>query len=229
MEKPKELLLERFILADRQARMRDVASKRTRSITIVLDEIRNVHNISAIIRTADAFGVLDVHLLYKEFDSSKGVTQGAERWLKIHKHESAEELIIELKNQGFKIVILAPKDNIQTGNQSVPIFSLPFSEKLALVFGNEKHGVGEAFQKAADYSAYIPMFGFVESLNVSVACAISLFCSGMSGAKDERQVTCIDSAEQEALYASWLLKEVPQAGLVLERLVKDEAAKNSKS
>lgn len=229
MEKPKELLLERFILADRQARMRDVASKRTRSLTIVLDEIRNVHNISAIIRTADAFGVLDVHLLYKEFDSSKGVTQGAERWLKIHKHESAEKLIDQLRTQGFKIVTLAPKDNIEGGKPSIPIFALPFSEKLALVFGNEKNGVGEIFQKAADYSAYIPMFGFVESLNVSVACAISLFCSSVSGAKENRQVTCIDSAEQEAIYASWLLKEVPKADLVLERLVKDEAAKDSES
>lgn len=209
--------------------MRDVATKRTRSLTIVLDEIRNVHNISAIIRTADAFGILDVHLLYREFDSSKGVTQGAERWLKIHKHESAEQLIEKLKAEGFKIVTLAPKDNIKNGENSIPIFSLPFSGKLALVFGNEKRGVSEVFEQAADYSAYIPMFGFVESLNVSVACAISLFCSSISCAKEERQVSCISEVEQEALYASWLLKELPQANLVLDRLIKDEAAKDSKS
>lgn len=221
-EKPSELLLERFILEERASRMRDVASKRSRSLTIVLDEIKNVHNISAIIRSADAFGIQDLHLLYREFSSSKGVAQGSDRWLSIHKYDSAEDLIKKLRADDYKIVTLAPKDNIDQKQKSVAIHDLPFSdEKLALVFGNEKHGVSQIFQDSSDYSAYIPMFGFVESFNVSVACAISLFCSTISGAKEDRQVESISEKSQEELYASWLLKEVPKADLVLQRLKED--------
>ena len=222
-----------FVSPARLKRLTDVSQARTNNLVLVLDRVNNDHNISAILRSADAFGVNQIHIVESNFDNSSGVSKGSERWLSIQSHSSDKEVIDLLNSTGHKIVVLQPKYHPtqnspepkhsaleqSTCKQSVPVFNLPFHDKLALVFGNENLGVSKEFQNMATYYSYIPMLGFVESLNVSVACAITLFCSLISSANAQRQVPALGIEEQQQLLASWLVKDINNGEAVLERLL----------
>ena len=219
MSSSKEEVLEQFLLPSRLERLNQVAENRTNSLTVVLEEVHNPHNISAVIRSADAFGVNKVHFIGSSLDYSRGISLGTERWIRTIKHKSATDAVKVLKDDGFSLVVMQPElDEAHNGQKkSIPINELPFSEKLALVFGNEHKGVSEELVKAADYSAFIPMYGFVESLNISVACAISLFCSTISDAKNERQTKKLGDTELRELKNEWLKKDLKGSKLILER------------
>lgn len=213
-------LLSQFILPERLERLEEVLEQRTKSLTVVLDRIRNHHNISAVIRSADAFGLSRVHLIGDSFNFSSGISLGTERWMDLQPHASPLEAIQHLKKEGFKLVVLQPEDfEVAEGTPApMPVSSLPFDEKLALVFGNEKHGVGPEFIESADYYGFIPMCGFVESLNISVACAITLFSSTLPKCKPERQPQLLNEAEKAELRESWLKKDVKNSDIILKEI-----------
>jgi len=214
---PSEVLGE-FVLPERLARYRKVASLRTDSLTLVLDKVHHAHNISAVIRSADAFGLRGIHLVGEEFSLSRGITIGSEERLEIKKHASSNEAISFLKNAGYQLVITEPlrSQAQQHDTLAFPVHALPFNKRLALVFGNEVSGANDEFRQAADITTYIPMFGFVESLNVSVAAAICLFCSTITGDNNNRLVPPLNSAEQERLVENWLKNDVRGAETILE-------------
>lgn len=205
-------LLEQFILEKRKQRINAVLDSRTRRLTVVLDRIHNAHNISAVIRSADAFGIQDVHYLGDHFDLSAGIAIGADRWVDIHTHSAVSDLLEHLKNNGYEIVVLMPPDKQQQDIPSVAVNQLPFKKKLALVFGNEKEGVRPEIARAASFSAFIPMCGFVESLNVSVAAAITLFCSSLSDRPDG-----LSESEKSELKDRWLREEVRGSEAIIKR------------
>lgn len=213
-------LLKQFLLPEREERLREVASRRTRALTVVLDNAHKDHNISAVIRSVDAFGLQEIHLVGREFSYNRSVSQGAERWVDLVRHASPEEAIFALKERGFTIAVLHPEPLNKAGHflESVPVLRLPFDQPLALVFGSEKEGLSAAFKAAADLAAYIPMFGFVESFNVSVAVAITLFCSTVGGGKPARIPAVIAEAERDALVTRWVKSDVRNADLILREV-----------
>ena len=214
-------ILEEFVVPERRARIEEVLRNRTSALTIVLDHVRNFHNISAVLRSADAFGITRVHLVGPEHEFSSGISLGTERWIQLTKHHAAAEAVAALKSDGFQLVMLQPEGDSRGAGEtipSLPITDLPFEQKLALVFGNETNGVSPEFVQAIDLHAFIPMYGFVESLNVSVACAITLFCSTLGRSQDSRRTPPLGEEEKAMLKQAWLTKTVKNADAILREV-----------
>ncbi len=213
-------LLERFVVPNRLDRIEQVLDQRTKHLTVVLDNVKNYHNVSAVLRSADAFGVAEVQLVGDAFEVSRGISLGTERWMQLRQHEQAKNAVQWLKEEGFAITILQPEDHQRTSEKvpSLSVTELPFEKKLALVFGNEHSGVQKEFQDAADYHAFIPMCGFVESFNISVACAITLFCSSIGATKPERRCSPLDEGERDQLRANWLKASVRNSDAILREI-----------
>ncbi len=165
--------LETYLTPERKRRLREVLDLRTRHIAVVLDGVFQAHNVSAALRSCDAFGVQDVHLVAPQEDLrlSSDVAAGSDKWLSIRRWKGAaarQNCLERLREQGMRVVVTSVTQNAQTPA------TLDLSRPLALVIGNEAYGVSQVFEEAADARLHIPLFGFVESLNLSVACALCL-------------------------------------------------------
>lgn len=219
-DKEKEILKD-CMLPDRLDRLENVLQNRTTSLTVLLDRVHNYHNISAVLRSADAFGLAGIHLVGDEFEYNKNITQGTERWLEIFHHASPEGARDSLLKQGYSLVVLEPEEHAASKslpNRSIPVSMLPFEKKLALVFGNEHEGVSASLAKAAEFHAFIPMHGFVESLNISVACAICLFSSTIAAAEPQRRTAFLSNEEKESLIQKWLKSGVRHSEAILREV-----------
>lgn len=175
MEKNKkaELInsLLKYVTQNKQDKMSAVIAHRTRYVTIVLEDLFQPHNASAALRTCDIFGVQDVHVVEgkNKFKAEPTVAMGSIKWLDIHTSPSIVQSIESLKEQGYKIVATTP----HTDSYSLPF--LPLDQKVALIFGNEQTGLSDLAMQHADMFVKIPMYGFVESFNVSVSVALCLY------------------------------------------------------
>ncbi len=222
----REKVLEQFMGPERIARFEGVLAQRTNTLTVVLDGVHNDHNISAVIRSADAFGLTKIHLVGDKFSYRPGVTLGTERWLDIEPHESGAAALERLRADGFTIAVTAPAEDPRRPKDSrvqvLPVYQLPFEKKLAVVFGNERTGVSKELMDAAEIHAYIPMIGFVESLNISVACAITLYSSLLGRVEAERKVPKLSEDERESLRAEWLVTGMRRADLILREFERRE-------
>jgi len=222
-----EKALAQFVQPERFAKFQQVAAARTKTFTLVLENIHNQHNISAVIRSADAFGLASLYFVGERPQVSTGIALGANRWLELNTFKTSAEAISSLREQGFKIVVTGPAENLTAENlsagnsqkESVAIHDLPYQEKIALVFGNEKLGVSDEFLTAADLCTYIPMFGFVESFNISVAAAICMYCSTISISSVDRKTPLLSEVEQADLRTKWLKDDIRGAELILRRLL----------
>lgn len=158
----------------RQERVTAVLGRRQPSLTVVLEDVHDPWNASAVLRSCDAVGVMDVHVLYvndppprKAFD--RKTSGSAAKWMSIHRHESIESCYAALRSQGFAILAAALRVD------SHDLYEVDFRQPTALVLGNEQRGVSETAADLADGTYLIPMHGMVESLNISVACAVTLY------------------------------------------------------
>lgn len=148
--------------------------ERTRHVTVVLEDIYQAQNASAVIRSADCFGVQDVHIIENTnfYEVNPKVVHGAAKWLNLHRynevHDNTTDCIQKLKKKGYSIVATSPHAN------SVSLHELPLDKPVALMFGTEKLGLSSTAIEQADELMYIPMHGFTESLNISVSAAICL-------------------------------------------------------
>lgn len=149
-----------------------VVSSRQHSLTVVMENIHDPHNVSAIFRTCDAVGIPKVNLIYN-FESfpriGKKSSASAFKWVEKDKYKSVESCYQELKNQGFKIFASSLTDH------SKSLYELNLTQKAAIVVGNEHRGVSDEAAKFADEVFLIPQYGMVQSLNVSVATAVILY------------------------------------------------------
>lgn len=143
---------------------------------LILPNIRSCHNVGAMFRTADAFNVTKIYLVGYTPAPPKPqidkVSLGAEKWVPFEVKKSLPLLLKKLKKQGVKIYALEKTDN------SVDISTVSFSDKIALVVGNEVDGVPKEITDLCDVVVHIPMFGKKESLNVSIAAGIAMYCCG---------------------------------------------------
>ncbi|MBP9152874.1 MAG: RNA methyltransferase [Flavobacteriales bacterium] len=148
--------------------------ERTRHLTLVLEDIYHSPNANAVIRTADCFGIQDVHVIEGRnvYDFNPRVVKGSLKWIELHRYahhqNNTEACINRLKTKGFTIVATSPHGD------SIPLQELPIDKPIALLFGGEKNGLSKTALAMADINMHIPMYGFTESLNVSVSAAISV-------------------------------------------------------
>jgi tRNA (guanosine-2'-O-)-methyltransferase len=164
---------ENFVLERRLNKLSDVISKRQLDITIVLENINDPHNLSACLRTCDTTGIKEVHLLYhgKQPFPKIGKTSSASAWKWIDKtrHRTVEECFAQLRSEGKKIY------TTHLSHDAVSLYDMDFTQPTALVFGNEHAGVSDEAIALADGNFLIPQVGMIQSLNISVACAVSLY------------------------------------------------------
>lgn len=198
-----------LVTAARLARLEAVAASRTRSAVLVLEDLTDPHNGSAVLRSADAFGVQEVHVVERlqPFRAAHRVARGTHRWLDVVRHRDADACARALHDRGFRIFVAAMEGAIRPEALREP-------EKVAIVFGNEHAGVSGGMRAHADGTYAVPMVGFVESLNVSVAAAITVYEATRGRQGD------LDAAAREALVARYLTTSVRDA----ERIVREHLA-----
>jgi len=152
-----------------------VIENRTNHITVVLEDIFQPHNASAVLRSCDVFGIQNVHIIenYNKYKLNPKVVMGASKWINMTKYNGAEDntlrCINQLKADGYKIIATTPH------HTDCDITELPIEDKTALLFGTELQGLSKIALENADGFVKIPMYGFTESLNISVCAAISLY------------------------------------------------------
>ncbi len=160
-----------FLARERKARIDEVVASRSRTLTVVMEAFCDPQNVNAVVRTCEAFGIQELHVVegpMKPYDRNKKISQNADKWVDVRRWSSTGECLGHLRAQGFAIYAT----HLDAGARSLG--ELPFAGKVALVFGNESRGVSAEALSLADASFAIPMRGFVQSLNVSVAVAVSL-------------------------------------------------------
>lgn len=192
--------LEPFSGEPRRKRVLEVIQRRLGSVTVVMDAPHDPHNGAAVLRSCEAFGICELHVIPRAepFLISQTVTKGTERWVEVREKPSAAMAAAELKARGFRLVATRPNGRLEPKD----LRSLP---RLALILGNEHDGISEELERAADDSVRIPMRGFVESLNVSVAAAILLHAATDGRPGD------LSVEERRRLYAKGLIHSVPRA------------------
>lgn len=160
----------KLLTEHRKDRIKYVVERRTRDIVPVLDGIYDRGNISAVIRSAEAFGLQNFHIVetQERFKEANRTTTGADKWLDITKWKSSLDCAKYLKENGYQIICTHLE-------ASIPISEVDFSKRTALVLGNEKDGVSKEMLKMSDQNVIIPMQGFAQSFNISVAGAISFY------------------------------------------------------
>lgn len=149
-----------------------VLSLRQPDLRVVLEEVTNTHNASAVVRTCDAAGILDVDIItasLNPFPINEAISTRAEKWLQFHYHLTTTECLLHLKEKGFKIAAT------HLGKNSIPYDAVDYTQPIAVVFGNESEGISEEALRMADYAVQIPMVGMVQSLNLSVSAGIILY------------------------------------------------------
>jgi len=192
--------LQPLLSEERVARIDAVIAGRTRSVVPVLEAVDDPRNVAAVLRSADAFGAQEVHLIegQQPFLAARRVTQGAELWLDLIRHRSPEDCVASLRARGFRIVLATMDGELDPEH-------LCAIARLAIVFGNERDGTSEKLSALCDARYRIPMRGFAQSLNVSVAAAITLHAA-MRGRPGD-----LDALERAALRARFMMIAVPRA------------------
>lgn len=212
----KELIkkLSQFVLQRRVDLFEKVISFRTRYITVVLEDIFQAQNASAVLRSCDCFGIQDVHIIQNKniFNLDKEVTMGSDKWISIHRYKNTENAIRHLRKLGYRIIATTP-DETKTS-----LYDQDINERTAIMFGTELTGLTDKAFLSADELMYIPMFGFTESFNVSVSAALCLQLLVKrlhSSPEIEWQLT---EEEKDILILSWLRKTIKKSGLIEKRI-----------
>jgi tRNA (guanosine-2'-O-)-methyltransferase len=158
---------------ERREKLQSVLSKRQDDITIVLENVFDPHNISAVMRTCDAVGVQELYVLNTKIPRHKKwgakSSSSAAKWLTVYQFENAEECFSELRKKYSKIL------TTHLSSDAVNLYEINLTQPVALVFGNEHSGVSEEIRNLADGNFIIPQSGIIRSLNISVACAVTLY------------------------------------------------------
>lgn len=191
----------------RRERLLDVLARRICAVTVLLEAPHDPHNGAAVLRSCDAFGVQEVHVIprHEPFLAAGVVSKGSERWVDVVEHPSVTDAARVLVDAGFELIATHPEGEL------VPE-DLTRVERVALVFGNEREGISPELSQLSRRSVRIPMVGFVESLNVSVSAAILLRAATHGRPGD------LDPSAQLRLLARGLFHTVPRAAEILAAL-----------
>ena len=187
---------------ERTEKVERVLSFRQPDLRVVLEEVTNTHNASAVARTCDAAGILYLDIISSDREPlpvNKAISTRAEKWLHFTYYPSTRKCLKQLKKDGFKIAVT------QLGDKSFPYTDLDYTQPLALVFGNESEGISDEALKLADYVVSIPMFGMVQSLNLSVSVGIILYeAIRQRLRKNEKRQSPLSKKEFDTFRKQWL-------------------------
>ncbi len=160
---------------ERKAKLESVLNHRQPDLGILMEHINDPHNISACLRSCDAVGIQDIHIIQDDPEkrlsrfTGKRSSSSANKWLTLHYHEETSAAINVMRNKYNKIY------TTHLGSESISIYDIDFTENVAIVFGNERYGVSEEALNLCDANIVIPQVGMIQSLNISVACAITVY------------------------------------------------------
>ncbi|MGH2664393.1 TrmH family RNA methyltransferase [Flavobacterium sp.] len=162
--------LENILTDNRKEKFLKVLQNRTHHFTVAIEDVFQLHNTSAVMRSCEVFGVQELNVIEQKFGKSidKEIAMGAQKWVDIKKHETVSECIASLKAKGYQIIATTPHEN------DCLMEDFDVSKPSALFFGTERDGLSEEVLEQADGFLKIPMVGFTESLNISVSAAIIL-------------------------------------------------------
>jgi len=207
--------LSQFVSETRRQRFHEVLSERTRHLTVVLEDIYQAHNASAVLRSCDCFGIQDVHFIESrnKYKISTDVDMGASLWLTINRVSNKEknntvEYLNNLKKQGYTIVATTPHE------KDITLDKLDVTNKIALVFGTEIDGITDDVRACADKFVKIPMYGFTESFNISVSAALSMYELSTKLRKSNVKYH-LSEKEKEELLLQWMKTSIKRCDLII--------------
>lgn len=210
--------LAEYITPERNKLFEKILKQRTSYLTVVLEDIFQPQNASAVLRTCDCFGIQNVHVIENRntFTVDTEVAMGASKWLSIHEHAERKHnslnTILQLKEQGYRIIATTPHKN----DRLLPDFDLS-KGKAALVFGSELNGISSTIKKVADEYLKIPMVGFTESFNISVSAAIILYQLTQQLKLMPENSWKLSDDEKEEVKLMWLKRTIKRSELLEKR------------
>ncbi len=212
--------LEEFISQERKERFKEILKKRTNYITVAIEDVFQMHNTSAVIRSCEVFGIQDAHVIEGRFGKrlDKNIAMGAEQWVDVHRYENAKNCIDVLRAKGYAIIATTPH------NDSCLLKDFEITQKTAFFFGTEKEGLSEEVLAAADGFLKIPMMGFTESLNISVSAAIILqdLSVKLRNTNLDWQLSESEMVEKQL---DWTKKSIKSINAILRRYEKSKGIK----
>jgi tRNA (guanosine-2'-O-)-methyltransferase len=208
--------LQSFLTENRKAVFEKVLAQRTRHFAVLLEDIYQKHNTSAVVRSCDVFGIQDLYIIENKYNSyvSNQVAKGAQKWIGFHEFNSeaynTKNCIDALRGKGYQLIATTPH------NESCMLQDFDITKKSALVFGVEKEGVSDTVLQEADGYLKIPMVGFTESLNISVAVAIILheLTVRLRSSKVPWQLS---AKEKNEIRLDWCKKSIQNVNKIIER------------
>ena len=211
----KELInyLSNLISDNRRAKFDEVLNFRTRHITIMLEDLYQPHNASAVLRSCDIFGIQDIHIVENKnvYTVNKDIALGSPKWLNIsqyrEKENNTKSCIEHFKTKGYHIVATSPDKN------GCKLEELNITKPIALIFGTELTGISDTVRDMADSFVQIPMFGFTESFNISVS--VALFLHTLTAKLHQSSFNWhLSEDEKNVLLLDWLRKSIRKVDLI---------------
>ena len=209
-----------FVSNNRLKLFKKILSQRTRNLTIVLEDIFQHRNLSAVLRTADSFGIQDIHIIENKnkFEIDKTVSLGSEKWMSIYKYnqlkQNTSKCLNKLKKDGYTIIASSTDESAESLNE----IELK-SKKIAVIFGTELKGLSKEAIKLSDRKVKIKMDGFSESLNISVAAAI--FCYSIKNQIIKNNENWrLTNREKEDVLLNWLRNSIKSSNIIEEKFIK---------
>ena len=200
-------------LTDRRRMLFDkVLNQRTRHFTVVTEDVYQLHNTSAVMRSCDIFGIQDLHVI-EELESKRidrEIAMGAQKWVSLFRYDSISDCIQTMRSEGYQIIATTPH------NDSQMLAEFDVTKKSAFFFGREGEGLSDSAMNAADGFLKIPMYGFTESLNISVSAAIIL--QDVVARMKETAISWeLSEEEKTALKIQWAKRTIKSVDSILKR------------
>lgn len=198
----------------RRSLFTEVVEKRTKQITVVLEDIYQSHNAAAVLRSCDCFGIQNVHIIENrnQWQPHPDIEQGSSKWLSISRYSekarNTADCLEKLKSEGYILAATTP-------HTEMTIDELPTEKPIALILGTEMQGISETAKIKADHLVRIPMYGFTESFNISVAAAISLHTLRSKFLRDGRDLS-LSNFEREQVLLEWCRSSLNRCDKIIE-------------
>jgi len=201
-----------YITEERYQKMQEILNQRTRYITMVMENLYDPHNISAVIRTSEAFGLQNLHVieLDHKYHTSRRVCRGSDHWVNLYKYKNQQAAVDNLHKQGYKVYFADPRPDYPALDE------LPLDHKLALVMGQEKRGISPEMKEIADGGFRLPLYGFVESFNVSVASALTISNLVWRLRKNPPKGFFLSDEEKEKQMVHWIARNTLAANALMK-------------
>lgn len=204
--------LQSYLTPRRRELFEKVVARRTRFLTVVTEDVYQLHNSSAVMRSCEVFGVQDVHIIEESLGKKldREIAMGAQKWIDVHRHSKASDCMDRLQEQGYTLIATTPH------NESCMLEDFEIKGPTALFFGKEKEGVSDAVMGRVDGCLKIPMYGFTESLNISVSAAIVI----QELTRQLRQGDLpwqLSPKQQRTLLEQWTMRSIKSVDRIVER------------